>query len=244
MLSTIEVYGHRGSAGTHPENTLVSFKAAEKAGVHGIELDVQLTSDGIPVVIHDEQVDRTTNGVGWVKDYKYEELCKLDAGGRYSKRFQGEAIPTLEDVLTWVETTSLKVNIELKTGYLSYPGIEEKVLTLIQQCHLIDRTVLSSFNHYSIKRITQQNDQVETAILLSDKLVHPWEYMKSTGAKSIHIEYHALDDYLMENASKYQIPVRVYTVNSIDQMNRLQAMGCESIFTDYPAVMVNHLLKG
>lgn len=238
MRSTLMVYGHRGSAGTHPENTLVSFKAAEKAGVHGIELDVQLTKDGVPVVIHDEKVDRTTNGVGWVKDYQYEELCKLDAGGAYSKRFQGEPIPSLDDVLAWIKPTSLRLNIELKTGYLPYPGIENTIIALLHHHQLTDRTVLSSFNHYSIQRINQQEDSIETAILLSDKLVHPWEYMKRTGAKSIHIEYHALDEYLMEHTTKLQIPVRVYTINSIDQMSKVESMGCEAMFTDYPAVAI------
>ncbi|MCA0989026.1 glycerophosphodiester phosphodiesterase [Guptibacillus algicola] len=239
MHSSLNVYGHRGSAGTHPENTLVSFKAAERACVNGIECDVQLSKDGIPVVIHDEKVDRTTNGVGWVKDYSYEDLCKLDAGGKHSKRYQGERIPTLEEVLTWLSTTSLLINIELKTGYLPYPGIEEKVNSLLNKYHLTDRSVISSFNHYSVKRIYELNNSIETAILLRDKIVHPWEYMKSIGASSIHIEYQVLDEYLMEQTTKRKIPVRVFTVNTIEQMRKLDGMGCDGIFTDYPTLAVN-----
>ncbi|WP_377891179.1 glycerophosphodiester phosphodiesterase [Alkalihalobacillus sp. R86527] len=239
MHSSLKVYGHRGSAGTHPENTLVSFKAAEKAGAHGIEFDVQLSKDDIPVVIHDEKVDRTTNGVGWVKDYRYEDLCKLDAGGKHSKRYQGEPIPTLEEIFTWLTTTSLLVNVELKTGYLPYTGIEEKVIALLHQYNLTERTVVSSFNHYSVQRVYKQDHRIETAILLRDKIVHPWEYMKRTGANSIHIEYHALDEYLLDHTRKHRIPLRVFTVNTLEQIQHLDAIGCDGIFTDYPAIAVN-----
>lgn len=95
--------------------------------------------------------------MGWVKDFLYEDLRKLDAGSNYSFRFRGEHIPTLEEVLSWLTTTSLHVNIELKTGILPYNGIEKKVIDLLQHFGLTDRAVISSFDHYSVQRFIQQS---------------------------------------------------------------------------------------
>ncbi|WP_347552053.1 glycerophosphodiester phosphodiesterase [Pseudalkalibacillus hwajinpoensis] len=234
MASPISIFGHRGSPGTHPENTLISFQAAHKAGAQGIELDVQLTRDGIPVVIHDERVDRTTNGIGWVKDFQYEEIIRLDAGQSFSSRFQGTRIPRLEDVLIWLSSTNLIVNIELKTGYFVYPGIEEKVIALLTNYQMRDRCIISSFNHYSVQRTIQRDSQIETAILLMEKLVDPWEYVKKIGAHGIHIEWQAVDEHLLKNTKFHSIPVRVFTVNDNTQIAAFKKMGCKAIFTDFP----------
>ncbi|KMM36103.1 glycerophosphodiester phosphodiesterase [Guptibacillus hwajinpoensis] len=235
MTSSLTIFGHRGSSGTHPENTLISFQAAHKAGANGIELDVQLTKDGVPVVIHDERVDRTTNGVGWVKDYLYDELIRLDAGHFFSSRFQGTTIPSLEEVLEWIASTSLSLNIELKTGYVSYDGIEDKVLSLLNHYQLKDRCIISSFNHYSVKNIAQKDSHIETAILLMEKLVEPWNYLKSVGAHGLHIEWQAIDEFLMAHTQKRGIPVRAYTVNDRKEILKAQKLGCDAIFSDFPA---------
>ena len=233
-MAPMKIFGHRGSPSTHPENTLISFKAAHKAGVHGIELDVQLTKDGVPVVIHDERVDRTTNGIGWVKDFLYDDLIRLDAGHSFSSRYQGTPIPSLEDILKWTSSTSLSLNIELKTGYIPYAGIEDMVLDLLSHYQLEDRTIISSFNHYSIQRVAQKNTNLETAILLMEKLVDPWNYIQKVGASGIHIEWLALDEHLISNTRSRGIPVRAFTVNDNAHISTMKQMGCEAIFTDFP----------
>ncbi|TKD68836.1 glycerophosphodiester phosphodiesterase [Pseudalkalibacillus hwajinpoensis] len=234
-MASLTIFGHRGSSGTHPENTLISFQAANKAGANGIELDVQLTKDGIPVVIHDERVDRTTNGVGWVKDFLYEDLIRLDAGQSFSSRFQGTPIPSLDEVLEWITSTTLSLNIELKTGYVSYEGIEDKILALLNHYQLKDRCIISSFNHYSVKHITQTDSPPETAILIMEKLVEPWDYLKKVGAHGLHIEWQSLDEDLMHNTQKRGIPVRAFTVNDQKEILKAQKLGCDAIFTDFPA---------
>ncbi|MGA9288015.1 MAG: glycerophosphodiester phosphodiesterase [Anaerobacillus sp.] len=233
-MAPLKIFGHRGSPSTHPENTLISFQAAQKAGVHGIELDVQLTKDGMPVVIHDERVDRTTNGIGWVKDFLYDDLIRLDAGHSFSNRYQGTPIPSLEHVLQWISSTSLSLNIELKTGFMPYLGIEDLVMDLLSHYNLEDRTIISSFNHYSVQRVAQKNTNLETAILLMEKLVNPWDYIQNVGANGIHIEWHALDENLIANTKSRGIPIRVFTANDHDHITTVKQLGCEAIFTDYP----------
>ena len=240
-MSSFHIYGHRGSSGTHPENTLLSFQAAHKAGAQGIELDVQLTKDLVPVVIHDERLERTTNGIGFVKDFLYEELVRLDAGQTFSSRFQGTPIPSLKSVLEWITSTSLILNIELKNSLFPYEHLEKKVLDLLTHYQLCDRTIISSFNHYSIQRLAQKSSKIETAILLMEKLVEPWDYLQRVGANSIHIEWGAIDEYFITNTQKRGIPVRAFTVNEPYQIAELKKAGCSAIFTDYPAVAMRSI---
>ena len=118
---------HRGLSGLYPENTMIAFRKAIEADCDGIEMDVHLTRDGVPVVIHDEEVDRTTNGSGYVKDFTYEQLCNLDAGIKFSDEFKGEKIPTLKEFFDFMKDNDKLINIELKNSIIHYEGLEEKV---------------------------------------------------------------------------------------------------------------------
>src|SRR5690554_3040227 len=125
LNTTTLIYAHRGSSGTYPENTMEAFEAALQEGADGIELDIQLTKDGVPVIIHDETVDRTTDGKGWVKDFTFEELQRLDAGSSFHTDYKGATIPSFEEFLQWFSKTDLLLNVELKSGVVRYPNIEE-----------------------------------------------------------------------------------------------------------------------
>ena len=114
-MNYVKVFAHRGASAYAPENTLAAFRLAEEQGADGIELDVQLTKDGQVVVIHDENIDRTGTGTGAVRDYTLEELRKLSFHN-HMEAYEGEKIPTLEEVLTFVKQGRMEVNIELKTG--------------------------------------------------------------------------------------------------------------------------------
>ena len=140
-------FAHRGFSGKYPENTLLAFEKAVEAQTDGIELDVQLTKDGEIVIIHDETIDRTTNGKGLVVDYTYEELEKFDASYIYTGQFGFNKIPTLREYFNLIKDTNIITNIELKTGINEYQGIEEKVYNLIKEFQLEDRVIISSFNH-------------------------------------------------------------------------------------------------
>ena len=125
----LQIYAHRGSSGTHPENTLPAFAEAVRVGADGIELDVHLSKDGYLIVMHDEEVDRTTNGKGLIREKTLEELKKLNAGGKFSKEFPAAKVPELKEVLGLLLQKNYRgmLMIEIKTDQYEYPGIEEKL---------------------------------------------------------------------------------------------------------------------
>ncbi|MBY0123524.1 glycerophosphodiester phosphodiesterase [Bacillus sp. S/N-304-OC-R1] len=228
------IFAHRGSKGTHPENTLSAFKEAVRLGVDGIELDVHLTKDGEVVVIHDETVDRTTNGNGKVQDFTLAELQKLDAGSWFSKDFTGEKIPTLNEVLDLLKDTEIVLNVEIKNDVIPYIGIEEKVLTIIDAYNYNNKTIISSFNHYCVKKVHQLNPSIETAILFMELLYEPWNYAKSLGASGLHVYVPVSFTDMSKESTKMGFPVRVFTVNEEIQMNQLIDLKIDTIMTDYP----------
>ncbi|PKR86017.1 glycerophosphodiester phosphodiesterase [Heyndrickxia camelliae] len=231
------IFAHRGAAGTYPENTMDAFIAAEKCGADGIELDVQLSKDGEIVVIHDETVNRTTNGKGFVKDFNIKDLQKLNAS-YHSKSvktfFKVPHIPSLREVFDWMKTNDLLCNIEFKTGKIEYPYIEEKVIQLIREYGFEERIIISSFNHYSIIHCYRLAPEIEIAPLYSDGLFMPWVYAASIHAKGIHPNYKIAPDDIINSAMEYGIQVRPYTVNKEKDIKRLLALSCSAIITDFP----------
>lgn len=166
-MKNVKVYAHRGASAYAPENTLPAFRLAEEQGADGIELDVHLTKDGELVVIHDEKLDRTTNGTGLVKDYTLAEL-KTFCADNGMPGFADARIPTLREVLEQVKPGRMLVNIELKTGILWYEGIEKKTLDLVAELGMQDRIIYSSFNHYSIAEVRRLAPDAQTAYLFGD----------------------------------------------------------------------------
>ncbi|PYZ94995.1 hypothetical protein CR194_05620 [Salipaludibacillus keqinensis] len=234
MPEHTKIFAHRGSAGTHPENTMVSFEAALNAGADGLEFDVQLTKDQVPVVIHDETVNRTTNGKGWVKDLSYEELKTLDAGSWFDSTFSHATIPSLEELFQWASHNSMALNLELKSGLIRYQGIEKIVVDLIHTYHLEKRVIISSFNHYSLVEVHRLNPSIETAILFMEGLYEPWKYAKGIGASSLHCYLPVAVPELIQGAADAGTPVRPFTVNEEAHMRGLMRGGCAAIITDWP----------
>ncbi|RIW33628.1 glycerophosphodiester phosphodiesterase [Bacillus salacetis] len=228
------VFAHRGSAGTHPENTMEAFKEGERVGADGIELDVQLSKDGEVVVIHDETVDRTTNGKGFIKDLTLKEIRKLDAGNKYKKFLKKTRIPTLREVFEWMMTNEMICNIELKNGVIPYPRLEEKVIELINEFSFQNRTIISSFNHYSIVHCYRLDPDIEIAPLYSNGLFMPWVYAQSIHAESIHPNIKVAPDALIIDSMKAGVAVRPYTINNEAVMKRLFTINCSAIITDFP----------
>jgi glycerophosphoryl diester phosphodiesterase len=226
-----EIFAHRGYSAAFAENTMKAFIEAENAGADGIELDVQLTKDGEVVVIHDEKVDRTTNGTGFVKDFTFKEIRSLDANKKGSKK---EFIPSLGEVFDWMETNKLICNIELKNGMIPYQGMEEKIIQMVRDRGLSDRIIFSSFNHYSIVYCYRLATEIETAPLISDGLYMPWIYAQSICSKGIHPKLSSLSDEIIKNSLQNHISVRPYTVNKEADMKRLFQLNCTAFITDDP----------
>jgi Glycerophosphoryl diester phosphodiesterase len=170
--NTCLIFAHRGSKCNRPENTLAAFQEALRVKADGIELDVHLTKDDQLVVIHDEKVNRTTSGKGRVRDLRLAELKQLDAGSWFDRRFNGEAIPTLEEVLKLLKNENFTgfLNIELKTDIINYPGIEEKIVELIAQETLPFTIIYSSFNLTTLQRLHALGVKDEIAYLAGKKM--------------------------------------------------------------------------
>lgn len=229
-----KIFGHRGAAGTFPENTMISFKHAAEVGADGIELDVQLSKDGEIIVMHDEMVNRTTNGKGWVKDLTYSQIKKLDASYKFTKQYGNCPVPTLADVFSWAKTNKLLINVELKNSLVEYKGLEEKVIKLIHQFGLSKRIILSSFNHYSMVKCVKIDSTIETAILYMEKIFNPWEYALKIGVKAIHPYRHTVTKDIVLHANSKGVPIRPFTLNDPVEMKKFISYRCNAIITDYP----------
>jgi glycerophosphoryl diester phosphodiesterase len=229
------VWAHRGASGDAPENTLAAFRRAAELGADGVEFDVQLSRDGEIVVIHDETVDRTTNGCGQVVDLTWEELSRLDAAVGWDD-FAPQPIPSLRQVLEALAATELDLNIELKDSVVPYPGLGDKVSRLIDEFDLGHRVTLSSFNHCSLARLRQSGSMLRTGVLFTDILYQPWAYAPQLWATALHPELHYVDYVLdlVQEAHLSHLEVNVWTVNQPAEIERMAARGVDAIITDHP----------
>lgn len=225
---------HRGFSGMYPENTMLAFEKAIEAGCEGIELDVHLTKDEEIVIIHDEDIRRTTNGVGLVKDYTLEELRKFDARGQFEGKYGFNGIPTLKEYFEYVREKDILTNIELKTGIIMYEGIEAKVIEMIETFGQKKKVILSSFNHYSIMTCKQIDPEIKCAFLVGDGLYNPGKYLKDCGIEYIHPRYHYLVDPIIEELKDNGIGINTWTVNDTYTMIKMLKKGVDGIITNYP----------
>lgn len=234
MGKTLNI-AHRGFSGRYPENTMLAFKKAVESGCDGIENDVQLTRDGVAVICHDETLDRTTDGGGFIKQYTYKELSKLDAGIKWGNEFEGLRIPTLDEFLDYVKDKELYINIELKTGIVLYDGIEELVIKKIHDYKLQHNVILSSFNHYSMVKCKKIDSGIKTGLLYEAGLFHPEKYAEYVGADALHpLFYSVLDEKVVKGIKEKNLLINTYTVNEEKYMRRLIQLGIDGIITNYP----------
>jgi len=222
-------------SGHFPENTMEAFEASRKAGVSGVELDVQLTQDGTVVIIHDEKVDRTTNGHGYVKDLTDQEIFTLDAGGWFHPDYSGAKIPTLEEFFSWAvqENNQLIINIELKNDIVDYKGLEEKVISLIEKYHLEDRIILSSFNWESLRKVRNLKPAIDIALLVKGIQEKAITAAKALHAKALHTEISFARSKYGKIACEEGLLLRIYTINDGIDIQSL-SLKVDCIMTDFP----------
>lgn len=239
---------HRGASGLVPENTLIAFERAMELGANVLELDVHATIDNEIVVIHDETVDRTTNGTGMVKELTLADLKSLDAGYyftpdggiTYPYRDQGITIPTLEEV--FIQFPGCRINLEIKQ---SNPPIEFEVFELMQESGRLDKTLVVSVYNDVIKKFRALDSNIATGaseseirnfiIYLKLKLV-PF-YTPRADAFQVsewHDQYQIVTPAFLEAAHSKNIKVHVWIINEKDDMRELLEMGVDGIITDYP----------
>jgi glycerophosphoryl diester phosphodiesterase len=219
---------HRGASGRFPENTLRAFGAAIDAGAQMCELDVQLSRDGAVVVIHDETVDRTTDGRGAVRVLTLDELKRLDAGVRYGDDFRGERIPTLEEVFALTDARC-ELNIEIKGA-----GVERKVCDLIVEHRALASAMVSGFDWDALAIVRHLEPRVRVGLLGSQwpaRLVGAAFEMR---AEAINPRSDIVTEDLCIAAHQRNLSVYTWTVDEPDEMRRLIAFGVDGIMTNYP----------
>lgn len=227
------IVAHRGASKEAPENTFAAFELAYKDGADAIETDVHLTKDSIPIIMHDETVNRTTNGKGYIQDYTYEEIKTLHANAQFSTRFTQERIPTLEELLQWSVSKDILLNIELKNNKIDYNHLEKIVYELICTYNMNERIILSSFNPESIKRLQIYKDDLEIAYLTSNHK-NLMKRAEDLGVKSLHLKHSIINKKLMKACLQNQLTVRAYTVNKTSHIKRIVDLQCHGIITDMP----------
>lgn len=237
-------FAHRGASAACPENTMAAFRRALELGATGIETDVQLTKDGHLVLIHDESVNRTTNGKGYIKDKTLKEVRALDAGSWFQDgNYAGEKIPLLEELLELLADRDTVLNIELKNGVFFYPGMEQKVIDAVRQYDMSDRVIISSFNHYSLVHFKELAPDIETGILYMEGLYRPWDYALTLGAQALHSYHPAVLPEFVSEAAAAGIVYHPWTVNDRKRMEELISAGVDGIITDVPDVLAGILAR-
>lgn len=234
-MHKIKVWAHRGASGYAPENTMEAYILAHQYGADGIELDVQLSKDGEIVVIHDEKIDRTSDGKGLVRDYTLKRLRAFNYNRTRPEHFRAQ-IPTLREVLLYIrDKTNMTVNIELKTGVFFYPGIEEKTVELVRELGMEESIIYSSFNHYSIRQIRQIDPKAKVGLLYEDGFIDVPKYASELGVNALHPIWRNLQypGYL-EDCRRYHLDLNVWTVNREDLMWKMCEAGVHAIITNYP----------
>lgn len=232
-----EVWAHRGASGWDrqyaPENTMLSFEKAVEMGADGIELDVQLTKDGEIVICHDERIDRTSRGHGWLRDFTLSELKKIDFGKPHVE-YGFVEIPTLQEFLEFAKPLEIKVNIELKTGIICYEGLDEKTSDMVKNFGMQERVIYSSFNHYSLEKLRDYNSCAQIGLLISDDFVRVPEDTERLKACAVHPPEHIVTKEYVEKCHTHNIKVHTWTVDNPNRMRELIGMGVDAFITDCP----------
>lgn len=238
------IIAHRGFSGHYPENTLRAFQEALKLKVDAVELDVRRTQDSALVVIHDETVDRTTNGSGYVSELTWDEIKSLDAGIKKDKNFAGEHIPTLDDTLELVNGQTMLI-VEIKE-----PDTVAQIVDSIKRHNAHDWVNLVSFHAEAIASAKELAPQISRTLIggadigLSDKAFRDFVHTAfSNSANSITVHYSTLTESRVRYCHERFLTVGTWTVDKGDLANKLVSIGVDWIATNYPDVMVG-LVEG
>jgi glycerophosphoryl diester phosphodiesterase len=223
-----KIMGHRGAPADEPENTLRSFSRALAVGVAAVELDVQLTKDGRLAVIHDETLDRTTNGRGPVRDFTLAELKKLDAG-------QGEPVPSLEEVFDLVQGKAHLV-VELKQ-----PEAAGALLDFFQKRRAFEFATIISFWHPAVKALKQTEPRLNTGVLLVGCPVDPVGLARAADADALILQYAYVTPELVTAAHNHGLLVYVWNIDDTKTLKPYLTMNLDGIGSNRPGVLIEYL---
>lgn len=220
----INIIAHRGASAYEPENTLRAVKRALELNAKMIEVDVRLSKDEQIVVIHDESVDRTTNGKGLVKNLTLKELRKLDAG-------KGEKIPTLQEVINAVRKKAILI-IEIKVL-----NIEDSIVRTIEKEGIENEVIVTSFNHHILKRIKNLNPTIKTGVIFKCHPIKSVDLALNANAESLFPEYRYLSKEMVNEAHKNNLRIFPWTIDDPSIANELIEIGVDGIVTNKPDLL-------
>ncbi len=221
------VIAHRGARTEEPENTLRALRRAAECKADAVEVDARRCKSGEIVVIHDETLERTTNGRGRVREHTLAALKSLNAG-------KGERIPTLSEVLQLAKSLRMKIVVEMKEE-----GIEKDVLSEIQRAGMANSTIISSFYHRSLLRLKELSgaEEIKTGIIIASLPVNPLNLAFEAKADAIFARYPRLDERMVKEAHEHRIEVFPWTVNDERALRDVLRMGVDGFVTDDPCEM-------
>ncbi len=231
---------HRGFKGAYPENTMLAYEKAIETGADGIEFDVHLTKDSELVIIHDETLERTTDGKGLIKDKTLQELKKLNASKGYLS-CEVQTIPTLREYFDFAKNKDIITNIELKTSIIRYEGIEKKVYDLINEYGMKDKIIISSFNHNSLIKMKEIDREIKCGVLESSRLYKPWEYVKNMGMEYFHPLNFTINEEIAEKFLENNIGLNIWFGKADYDFSKYLDLNPTGLITDFPD-RVNDLL--
>jgi glycerophosphoryl diester phosphodiesterase len=223
----MKILGHRGAKNEKPENTLMGFRYALECGVDGVEIDIHRTKDGEIVVIHDDTVDRTTDGSGKVKELTYKQLSELNAGN-------GERIPTLDQVLDLFESyRQSTLFIEFKAG-----GFESEVLHKLYSRQSLPKIVFKSFSHRILLALSEKEGEFELAPLLYGLPLDPVGIVRSVKGTMLSISIQTFDQQLIDELHSEGMEICVWNCNDIETLGGLKNLSVDWVGTDLPSLLV------
>lgn len=230
-------FAHRGLSSRAPENTLAAFRLAAECGYSWVETDVDISADGVPLLLHDTALDRTTSGSGSLYDFTAAELQELDAGSWFSNEFVGERVPTLGQLVALMNETGLNANIELKPNEQgaarSFQQIDA-VLAELEHLNPEREVLISSFSHLLLAEFKRRAPQYRVAALMTHEMLLPdWRStLELIGAEAVHPEDRGLTEAHVQLARSAGYDVNVWTVNDAKRAEELASWGVIGIFTD------------
>lgn len=226
--------GHRGASGTTPELTRAAFLRALELGVDMIEFDIQLTKDGYLVVIHDHELERTTNGSGAVRDHTLAELKQLDAGAWFDQSFAGETILTLEEVIEIVGRRAM-LNVEVKSPPGDWSNTALKTVAVLTHAGILGTTVLSCFQMQALEKVRELSPAARIGVLWHQpEFDDAWRWARELAAWSFHPWSKVLTAEGVAEAHQRGLRVLTWTVNDPEEIGQVAAMGVDGIMSDFP----------
>lgn len=236
------ILAHRGASKERPENTMSAFYRAEELGAFGLEMDVHLLPDGTMIVRHDSKLGRCEDASGSIYSFSGAELQKIAVGKNHPGEFENVTMPTFDELLSWLQTNEMYLNVEIKADeFISDVG--ERTVQALERYNLRERCIISSFNHHILQEIKQKHPEYKVGILYGRPNGDVVNYCLKYGFDAIHPYFQSIDEKLVEDCHKNGIAVNVWTVDDPDDIRRMLDWGVDAVISNDAATAAQVLAE-